>query len=98
MRKNDYENLKPYQRFPEEKPKSGCTANLLMIDRNKFLIINLGDSRSIMCTKDGKVLNFDFDHKPDNDIEMKRIQEAGGKVIKGRINGKLNLCRALGDF
>ncbi len=69
MRKNDYENIKPYQKFPEEKPKSGCTANMLLIYGNKFLIVNLGDSRSIMFTKDKQVINFDFDHKPDNEVE-----------------------------
>ena len=45
MRKNDYENLKPYQRFPEEKSKAGSTAIILLLFSGKFLIVNLGDSR-----------------------------------------------------
>jgi hypothetical protein len=45
-----------------------------------------------MYDSDNKILSKDFAHKPENPKELKRIEEAGGKVIKGRINGKLNLC------
>lgn len=38
-----------------------------------------------------------LDHKPDDDVELKRIKSAGGTVIDGRVNGNLNLSRALGD-
>jgi protein phosphatase 1G len=38
-----------------------------------------------------------LDHKPEDDAEMKRIMKAGGKVTAdGRVNGGLNLSRALG--
>jgi protein phosphatase 1G len=38
-----------------------------------------------------------LDHKPEDDAEMKRIIMAGGKVTAdGRVNGGLNLSRALG--
>ena len=37
------------------------------------------------------------DHKPEDDLEMKRIKNAGGKVTAdGRVNGGLNLSRAIG--
>lgn len=39
-----------------------------------------------------------FDHKPEDQPEMERIIKAGGKVTAdGRVNGGLNLSRALGD-
>jgi len=38
------------------------------------------------------------DHKPESEIEKKRIEKAGGVIMNGRVNGGLNLTRALGDL
>ncbi len=39
-----------------------------------------------------------IDHKPDDDKEKERILKAGGEVWEGRVNGNLNLSRAMGDL
>ena len=40
-----------------------------------------------------------FDHKPEDEPEKNRINKAGGKVtMDGRVNGGLNLSRAIGEL
>ena len=46
----------------------------------------------------GRVQNLSYDHKPNNELEAKRIVAAGGWVEFNRVNGNLALSRALGDF
>lgn len=76
---------------------SGCTAVVaLMVGRNLY-VANAGDSRCVVC-RAGKVVEMSFDHKPEDDIEFERIKKAGGRVtMDGRVNGGLNLSRAIGD-
>lgn len=90
---------------------AGCTANVALIHtanpnsanpKVTLYVANAGDSRSVLCrqTQDNKLENFDMsvDHKPDNIEEKRRIEKAGGFVSDGRVNGNLNLSRALGDL
>ena len=76
----------------------GCTANVLLIKDNKVYLSNAGDSRSIAIMSNGKAEELSFDHKPEKEVETKRIHKAGGSVINGRVDGNLNLSRALGDL
>lgn len=46
----------------------------------------------------GVVEPLSFDHKPNNELETKRIEAAGGWVMFNRVNGNLALSRALGDY
>jgi protein phosphatase PTC2/3 len=46
----------------------------------------------------GRVQLLSYDHKPNNELETKRILAAGGWVELNRVNGNLALSRALGDF
>jgi protein phosphatase 1G len=56
-----------------------------------------GDSRCVVC-RGGRALEMSFDHKPEDQIEFDRIKNAGGRVtLDGRVNGGLNLSRAIGD-
>lgn len=46
----------------------------------------------------GVAIEMSFDHKPEDEPERARIVKAGGKVtVDGRVNGGLNLSRAIGD-
>ena len=65
--------------------------------RGKELIVaNAGDSRCVLC-RGGQAIDMSFDHKPESPIEQERITKAGGHItIDGRVNGGLNLSRAIG--
>lgn len=77
--------------------QAGSTAVTILIKDNKLYCANVGDSRAI-ASINGKVEELSLDHKPGNEIELKRITEAGGWVDCNRVNGNLALSRALGDF
>lgn len=76
---------------------AGCTAIVALMVKDKIYVANAGDSRCVVATK-GDVVPLSEDHKPDNKEEKDRIEKAGGEVYEGRINGRLNLSRAIGDF
>lgn len=76
---------------------SGCTAVVALLVGRQLYVANAGDSRCVVC-RGGKVVEMSFDHKPEDDIEFQRIRKAGGRVtLDGRVNGGLNLSRAIGD-
>ncbi|KMZ71561.1 putative Protein phosphatase 2c [Zostera marina] len=77
-------------------PTSGCTACVAIIKNNQLIVANAGDSRCVISRK-GKAHNLSTDHKPEQEVERDRIVKAGGFVRGGRINGRLNLSRAIGD-
>ncbi|XP_069998453.1 protein phosphatase 1G [Penaeus vannamei] len=92
----------PYAEFAmnmKEEPgfDSGCTACLALIKDNELYVANVGDSRCVV-SRDGKAIEMSLDHKPEDDPEAARIIRAGGRVTAdGRVNGGLNLSRAIGD-
>ena len=51
-----------------------------------------------MLASRGTAKDLSTDHKPDDPSELKRIEKSGNFVEQGRINGRLALSRALGDF
>ncbi|CRL07935.1 CLUMA_CG020971, isoform A [Clunio marinus] len=76
---------------------SGCTAVVALLSGRNLYVANAGDSRCVVC-RSGKVVEMSFDHKPEDEIEFERIRKAGGRVtLDGRVNGGLNLSRAIGD-
>lgn len=76
---------------------SGTTAVVALIRGKQLIVANAGDSRCVVSEK-GKALDMSYDHKPEDELELARIKNAGGKVtMDGRVNGGLNLSRAIGD-
>ncbi|KAG1327542.1 putative protein phosphatase 2C 11 [Cocos nucifera] len=78
-------------------PTSGSTACVAIIRNNQLVVANAGDSRCVISRK-GQAYNLSRDHKPELEAERERIIKAGGFIHVGRVNGSLNLARAIGDM
>lgn len=86
-------------RDKDEEPgkSSGSTAIVCLLKGRDLFVANAGDSRCVI-SRNGKAIAMSLDHKPEDYIETMRIIGAGGNIsIDGRVNGGLNLSRALGD-
>jgi serine/threonine protein phosphatase PrpC len=81
----------------ENEIKAGCTANVAIIYKDDLIVANAGDSRCLIYGE-GKVTDMSEDHKPELELEKERILKAGGFIKEGRVNGNLNLTRAIGDL
>ena len=77
--------------------KSGCTAVCTLVTPKYIICANAGDSRSVMGTAGG-TKPLSYDHKPNLEMERKRIENAGGCVQWKRVDGDLAVSRAFGDF
>lgn len=63
--------------------KSGSCAIFALIIEDTCYLGNIGDSRGIMSTHNGKkIISLTNDHKPNDENETKRILENGGKVYQ----------------
>lgn len=82
---------------PGEDEDSGTTAIVVLITPQWIICANAGDSRSVY-SKNRSMIPLSYDHKPDDEAEERRIQDAGGFVRAGRVEGDLAVSRGLGDF
>lgn len=77
----------------------GSTAVVSVIFKKHIVVANCGDSRAVLC-RNGTPVPLSDDHKPDRPDELRRIEEAGGRVIYwdgARVLGVLAMSRAIGD-
>jgi len=77
---------------------SGSTACAVLLFKDMLYIANAGDSRCVLCTQNGKAKALSRDHKANDPIERKRIEDAGGKIRSGRVMGVLGVARSFGDI
>ena len=62
--------------------KSGSCALVMLILNNYLYAINLGDSRALYSYDSGKyIYQITRDHKPNDEIEKRRIEKVGGKIF-----------------
>ncbi|KAK3234040.1 hypothetical protein CYMTET_55700 [Cymbomonas tetramitiformis] len=85
----------------------GTTAVTALVTRKKstdgprvLYIANVGDARGVLCRdlmNSPVAERMSIDHKPADQAERSRIEQAGGAVINQRVLGVLAVSRALGD-
>ncbi|CAF0767470.1 unnamed protein product [Adineta steineri] len=85
------------------KDQSGSVCIASLIGPENIYLINVGDSRAIIISDDGHILEFTKDHKPNVQKEKERICKAGGRVTEyeddvARVEDQLAVSRALGDY
>ncbi|XP_045789482.1 probable protein phosphatase 2C 13 [Trifolium pratense] len=75
----------------------GTTALTALILGRHLMVANAGDCRAVLC-KRGVAVNMSQDHRPSYLPERKRVEELGGYIDDGYLNGYLSVTRALGDW
>uniref|UniRef100_A0A0K0DL40 PPM-type phosphatase domain-containing protein n=1 Tax=Angiostrongylus cantonensis TaxID=6313 RepID=A0A0K0DL40_ANGCA len=89
-------------RCENERWRSGTTAVAAAIDEKSIVIAWIGDSAAYVLTSPDKLRKVTRAHVPSNEEEARRVEQDGGQLlyIQGelRVNGVLNLTRALGDI
>ncbi|VVB03584.1 unnamed protein product [Arabis nemorensis] len=78
-------------------PSSGTTALATFIFGRHLMVANAGDCRAVLCRK-GEAIDMSQDHRPIYLPERRRVEECGGFVDDGYLNGVLSVTRALGDW
>lgn len=58
---------------------------------------NVGDSRSVLATKDS-ITRLSYDHKASDKNEKSRVEKEGGFISFGRLLSQLAITRAFGDI
>ncbi|XP_047956708.1 protein phosphatase 2C 37-like [Salvia hispanica] len=95
---SDDSNCRCEMRTPQ-RDSVGSTAVVAVLSPEKIVVSNCGDSRAVLC-RNGVAIPLSVDHKPDRPDELRRIEEAGGRVIYWdgpRVLGVLAMSRAIGD-
>uniref|UniRef100_A0A672FNJ7 Protein phosphatase 1L n=1 Tax=Salarias fasciatus TaxID=181472 RepID=A0A672FNJ7_SALFA len=81
--------------------EAGTTCLVALLSDQELTVANVGDSRGVLCDKDGNAVPLSQDHKPYQLKERKRIKKAGGFISfngSWRVQGILAMSRSLGDY
>uniref|UniRef100_H3CQJ4 Protein phosphatase 1L n=1 Tax=Tetraodon nigroviridis TaxID=99883 RepID=H3CQJ4_TETNG len=81
--------------------EAGTTCLVALLSDKELTVANVGDSRGVLCDKNGNAVPLSHDHKPYQLKERKRIKKAGGFISfngSWRVQGILAMSRSLGDY
>jgi len=94
------------EKYKKQSDQCGSTCLIALICKHKkdkyLTVLNVGDSRGILCDSLNRVIPLSKDHKPEDPEEKNRIKKLGGVIEYSagddpRIEG-LSLSRAIGDL
>jgi len=74
-----------------------CVVLALYLD-GYLCVSNVGDSMAIFYDHHGREMTVSQYHSHRNKAELARIKKAGGKIVKGYIEGQLQPSRTIGDL
>lgn len=81
--------------------RDGSTVSCVLILNHTLYAANVGDTKTILVRENvnGKnsIIPLSKDHSPTLYEERQRVQNAGGVVREGRVQGVLEVSRAIGD-
>ncbi|KAF3592533.1 hypothetical protein DY000_02027425 [Brassica cretica] len=85
-----------------EEDESGSTATVMLIRNDVSYFAHIGDSCAVL-SRSGQIEELTDSHRPYGSSkaavqEMKRIKDAGGWIVNGRICGDIAVSRAFGDI
>ena len=83
---------------PNDGEDSGTTAVIVIVTPHSIVCANAGDSRAVYSKFGHKAVPLSYDHKPDDEVEERRIRDGGGFVSAGRVEGDLAVSRGFGDY
>ena len=93
------ENLKI--KHPRAAEYCGSTACVCINYKKNLWMVNVGDSRGVLCDQNGDAVQLTVDHKPNLSTEKERIEKLGGKISFDGVDWRvksLSLSRAFGDL
>lgn len=70
---------------------AGTTCLIALLSDKDLTVANVGDSRGVLCDKDGNAIPLSHDHKPYQLKERKRIKRAG-EFATPPLEGSLPCC------
>lgn len=64
---------------------AGTTCLIALLSDKDLTVANVGDSRGVLCDKDGNAIPLSHDHKPYQLKERKRIKRAGELISASNV-------------
>lgn len=77
-----------------------CAVHYMNKNTPMLWVVNVGDSRGILCKKNNDIIQLSEDHKPNSISEKSRIEQLGGRIHYDGYDWRikdLSLSRAIGD-